>query len=372
MKIKLSFHEKAKEESFLGGDITVFSRSGLNITETLLLNSYKDWRPKEKVLVIENRSSILPLAIKKVSPETEVEIQCFDHFYATQIKERLDKWDRSSSIKCHLGPDLPEQSYDEIYFQVTQSISAEMVADILQASYSALKPEGRLWVTSERQHRHTDSQITKTFGQVSQYPGKEGSRWVIKKKKDLKKIKNYHAEFVFSLPSGLEVQLSTRPGVFSHRRVDEGAQSLAETMEIQAGDKVMELGCGHGGVGLLATKMAENVEVILIDSHTRAIESAKKNIDLNNAKNISTELSASGLPENQKVDVFIGNPPYFSDNAISKLFIDQAFLHLKTGGCMFLVAKSMKWNETYAKELFHSTEVIARRGYKVLKAFKGQ
>lgn len=372
LELVLNDHEKAKEQSFLEGELKVRSRSGLNITEVLLLDHFKDWRPGERVLVIENRSTVLPLAIKKLHPNTKVELQCFDHFYAQQIEKRLQHWDSSHSIQTLLSADLPlEQEYDEIYLQVTQSISAEFVGELLQNAFLSLKKHGRLLVSSECQHRHTESQIQKTFGQVTHHVGKQGSFWIVKKNKELKKQKKFAAEFDFSLPSGLSLRLMTRPGVFSHRRVDEGAQALAETMEINEGERVLELGCGHGGVGLMAKQMADKVSLYLVDSHARAIQCAEHNAKLNDLEPVHAILSSSGLEQSLQVDVFLGNPPYFSDHTISKLFIDQAHFHLKKKGRLYLVAKNMDWNLEYAQSLFEQCEVISRRHYKVLKASKG-
>lgn len=371
LKLVLSDHEKAKEQIFLDGELKVLSRSGLNVTEVLLLEHFRDWRPGEKVLVIENRSTVLPLALQYLYPDANVEIQAFDHFYAQQIQKRLKCFDQNQKIQCHLAPDLPnDQDYSEIYLQVTQSISAEFVAELLQTAYGLLQKQGRLLVSSEGQHRHTETQIMKKFGSVTRHSGKQGSFWIIKKNKPLKKLKQFTSEFKFSLPNGLELQMVTRPGVFSHRRVDEGAQALAECMEIRAGERVLELGCGHGGVGLLAKKMAEKVTLYLVDSHARAIQCAQENAQSNHLEPVHTILSSEGLAESLQVDVFLGNPPYFSDHSISKHFIDQAHFHLKKGGRLYLVAKNMDWNLEYAQELFENCEVISRRQYRILKAFR--
>jgi len=368
--LRLSDHERAKEEIFLSGELTVFTRSGLNISETLFLKAHEEWKPCKRVLVIENRSAVLPMALHCRSPETQVDIQCFDHFYYTQIQARLKSWAAPESIRCHLSPDLPNERYSEIFIQVTQSISAEFVAELLQSAYQHLEDEGRLWVSAERQHRHTDSQVQRIFGQVTKRPGKQGSYWIIKKKADLTKVKTHECSFEFGLPSGLSVQLTTKPGVFSHRRVDEGARALAESMSIQTGDRVLEMGCGHGGVGLLAKKMAAQVELILLDSNTRALQMAELNTKANQLEPVEFKLSALGCDEKLNLDVFLGNPPYFSDHIISKLFIDEAAKHLKSGGLMFLVAKVMDWNAEYAKTHFKDLEILSRRGYKVLKAKK--
>src|SRR5947207_7677833 len=46
----------------------------------------------------------------------------------------------------------------------------------------------------------------------------------------------------------------SRPGVFAYGRFDEGARALVETMVIEPGDKILDVGCGCGTNGILAVR----------------------------------------------------------------------------------------------------------------------
>ena len=90
---------------------------------------------------------------------------------------------------------------------------------------------------------------------------------------------------------GAEISMKTRPGVFAHGRVDTGGLALYESVEIEAGEKVLELGCGAGLASLLLAKKfsEEKASYHLVDSDARAIECAKENIAANGFENMTCE-----------------------------------------------------------------------------------
>ncbi len=73
------------------------------------------------------------------------------------------------------------------------------------------------------------------------------------------------------------VKAVSRPGVFSHRKLDLGARGALEVMEIREGDRVLDIGCGsrRGRAGGSPCGMP-GVEVEGIDSNCRAIAALRK------------------------------------------------------------------------------------------------
>src|SRR5436309_2476831 len=41
-------------------------------------------------------------------------------------------------------------------------------------------------------------------------------------------------------------RFTSRPGVFSYGKFDDGARALVETMEVHEGDRILDIGCGVG------------------------------------------------------------------------------------------------------------------------------
>lgn len=89
---------------------------------------------------------------------------------------------------------------------------------------------------------------------------------------------------------------------------------LADNLDINLGDKVLEIGTGSGIIAMHASKVAD--EVIATDINFNAIELAEKNFKNNNIDNIKLlfgdlfEPLKSESEENQKFDLIVFNTPY--------------------------------------------------------------
>jgi len=173
-----------------------------------------------------------------------------------------------------------------------------------------------------------------------------------------------------TVPNGLPVTLATIPGVFAHRRVDPGAQALAEVAETRPGDSILDMGCGCGSIGISLVKNQPTASVCFVDSHSRAIAITEENCRANGIANYSVVLSDQGLPPPPRFTLFVGNPPYYSHDRITDVFIRTAYESLLPGGRAYVVAKNVSHHVGYMKELFGEVEILHRRGYQVVKAVK--
>ena len=165
---------------------------------------------------------------------------------------------------------------------------------------------------------------------------------------------------------GAEISMKTRPGVFAHGRVDTGGLALYETVELQPGEKVLELGCGAGLSSLLlARKFASRkASFHLVDSDVRAIECTKKNIEENGFENITCELSDQFESE-EVFDVIIGNPPYYANHRIAEYFIETAARHLADNGRLYIVSKHANQIGEMAEDNDFNIRHVKRRGYDI-------
>ena len=110
---------------------------------------------------------------------------------------------------------------------------------------------------------------------------------------------------------------------------------------------------------------------MLVDSHSRAVEAAELN-----AKAFGVEaeviLADNGTPARMDgtFDLFVGNPPYYSDYRIADVFLETAARALKPGGVCYTVCKNAAGLEPVQLRYFPKVEVIKRRNYAVLKSVK--
>ncbi len=171
---------------------------------------------------------------------------------------------------------------------------------------------------------------------------------------------------------GRSLRFLSRPGVFSYGRFDDGARALVETMDIQPGERVLDLGCGCGSNGIFAG-LASGPEgfTVFVDSNVRAVALADFNARAQGMENFQTIASSGvrGLPE-KKFDVVLANPPYYAQQSIARLFIDGAQECLRPGGRLFLVTRQADLVGPMVAEVFGPARVIERRGYVILCAEK--
>lgn len=90
---------------------------------------------------------------------------------------------------------------------------------------------------------------------------------------------------------------------------------LAENLDINSGDRVLEIGTGSGIIAMYASKLA--AEVVATDINFNAVELAEKNFSSNDINNIKLLFGDLFEPiksefegENQKFDVILFNTPY--------------------------------------------------------------
>ena len=82
-------------------------------------------------------------------------------------------------------------------------------------------------------------------------------------------------------------------------------------------------------------------------------------------------LTSNGvLPEEGRYNLFLCNPPYYSDFRISEIFLQSAHAALKPGGRLHLVTKLNEWHHLRAIELFANSVTHQIGGYYVITAVR--
>ena len=295
----------------------------------------------------------------------------------------LDIYHRHAIEKVHhakvvCSPHLPEGPWDVVKFKTGPKIhSGELALDLLQECYKVAGLRGR------------DASAPLSGRVEVAFEGRERDRndLLNKIKDDPKRVRSFKAEWPASVPGGEKLMFTSYPGCFCHRRLDEGGLALAEVVsrdvlntEAQGhreeGLRLLDMGCGCGLVGfLIANRISSLIphpsSLVLVDSHARAVEAAMANA----AKfGIPAEviLSDNGTPARMDgtFDVFVGNPPYYSDYRIAEVFLETAKRALKPGGICYTVVKNAAGLKPVQERYFPQVEVVGRRGYSVLRSVR--
>ena len=170
---------------------------------------------------------------------------------------------------------------------------------------------------------------------------------------------------------GIDLVLTTNDEVFSPAAVDRGTKAMLSFVSFSTEDKVLDLGCGCGVVGILAAKQIGADRVVMCDISETAVSLSRQNAEENGVGNVTIRVS-DGLKEISETGftLILSNPPYHTDFAVAKGFIEDGFKKLALGGKMVMVTKRLDWYRNKLSSIFGGVTVKEKDGYYVFLAEK--
>ena len=164
--------------------------------------------------------------------------------------------------------------------------------------------------------------------------------------------------------NGVSLKFETHRDLFSPLSPDKGTMAMLSLCAIGAEDKVLDLGCGYGTVGVYVSSVVGPQNVTMTDVSERAVEYARKNLELNGFSGAKV-IQSDGFENITERDytLILSNPPYHTDFSVAKGFIEQGRRHLVTGGRMVMVTKRRLWYENKLKSVFGGVKVIEAGDY---------
>jgi 16S rRNA (guanine1207-N2)-methyltransferase len=173
--------------------------------------------------------------------------------------------------------------------------------------------------------------------------------------------------------NNIELTFETSKELFSPKAIDLGTEYMLSKVEFTGSDKVLDLGCGYGPVGILAAKLIGADRVVMVDMNPEAVKTAKENAAINHVAEVLI-LESDGLSHVVDYDftIILSNPPYHVDFSVPKHFIEKGFNHLKIGGKLFMVTKRKDWYKNKLISVFGGVKIWEETGYYVFMAQKMQ
>lgn len=268
---------------------------------------------------------------------------------------------------------LAGRCFDVVLFAPARWESKARVFELVDAAFGKLAIGGRLLLAGRRNAgvESYRSRLEAVFGSVETATSKSGFR-VYRSSKDSSDPGAHpvNAARVFEvadLPGG-PFTFEAAAGVFSSRGLDAGARILIEAVDVTADDRVLDLGCGYGAIGIAAAKRAREAQ--LLDTSLLAVRCARRNIVRNGLANARVGLSDGFEAVPGRVfDLILCNAPTHDGAATARRFVQGAARHLGSKGRFAVVAMRPGIYLKQMKRVFDTVDQMeSRRGYTVLCA----
>lgn len=161
-----------------------------------------------------------------------------------------------------------------------------------------------------------------------------------------------------------ELLFETNSALFSPRYPDPGTLFMLKNIDFTPADKVLDLGCGYGLVGVIAAMTVPAENVFMTDSDPRAVEFSRRNLEHNGISGATVVLGNGFEAINETgFSRILSNPPYHADFSIAKSFIEKGFNRLAVGGKMIMVTKRKEWYKNKLAAIFGGVRILEEDGY---------
>jgi len=174
---------------------------------------------------------------------------------------------------------------------------------------------------------------------------------------------------------GRAIQFRTAAGVFARGGVDRGSRLLLETIEPTGAQRILDLGCGYGVLGIVMAARAPQARVTLVDVNPRAVALAKENATLNQIENADVRCGdGCAVVAGETFDLVLFNPPIRAGREVVLRLLREAHECLAPHGRLCLVARTRQGARTLGRlmaEIYVRVAEIGRGGgFRVFEAHR--
>jgi len=137
---------------------------------------------------------------------------------------------------------------------------------------------------------------------------------------------------------GETLNYRTTWGLFSPKGIDDGTRMLLDYVEVEPADRIFDLGCGYGPLGLTLARLAPQGNAVLADKDFVAVEYARRNAEANGVANAEVILS-NGFDQvgDRRFDLIVSNLPAKTGKEQYYLYFYDALVRMNPGARFYVV-----------------------------------
>lgn len=373
------FHWQSVVESIAGNRYLLATKPGVFSFGRIdpaaaLLAEYADVREGQVVVQLNCGSALFGVVASRHAASVYLTDRHFVSFQAAERTMALNNVTNAVVVLGHGAVSLPDKlQADVVGIRIPHEKQA--LLQLLRDAFLLLKTGGRCYIAGANNEGVKPAQrvLAEVFGNANKLAEHSSHRVVVATKRSEEPatedilsspfLERDAFREVFATLRGTPLTVYSRPGVFSWEHPDEATTLLAEHMVIDRGEAVLDLGCGSGGLGVLAATLSNGGRVRLVDADIEAVRSSRGTIEVAGVRNCSVVVSdvASAVID-ERFDVVVSNPPFHVGKAtnleLPLQFIRDAWEVLEPGGRLYLVANRTLPYESMIQERFGNVKAV--------------
>ncbi len=173
------------------------------------------------------------------------------------------------------------------------------------------------------------------------------------------------------LLDGVDLQLQSDAGVFSHGQLDEATRIFLEGVPAPpARGNLLDLGCGYGPIALTLATWSPGAQVYAVDINERACDLTRSNAERAGITNVHVS-TPQHTPADVVFDVIYSNPPIrIGKKALHELLVTWLGRLAPAGVCYLVVGKHLgadsiaKW---LTSQGFRVDRLSSKQSYRILE-----
>lgn len=316
----------------------------------------------DSVLVLEAGDGGLGLVMGAVHPQTKFLLYNSDVSMERLTERNIEANFGISHDSCvitaaELKQAKNKKEIDAVIYCPQVSGLAPSSLDLIRAEIALgagiLKPDGKFFlVTKTKSGANSHKEIMETiFGSNVTIIGRGGGGHRVLMAQNssgaLREIPNIRRNIHFSV-CGYKFDLESESSLFSKDDLDLGTRILLEKVDLSGFERLLDVGCGWGAIGIVAATMNKKGEVFMVDINNRATEVAKDNVSRIGLDSRVTVVTTDDFKSDVEgnFDLVLSNPPFHANTEQLMNLFKQVRDKMRKNGKFYLVVE-----KTYKQKL---------------------